>query len=1032
MPKSSDLEHGDAMTAAKREARAKQQATTSDRPRPAASTAALPGDPPTEHELNAAPSANGVTLDYDPRDHDGGDDLPTDGDQPSAAAERSQPSVGDYLAGVTPAEVLRHWPREATKQGDEWQTQCPDRSHADRQPSAGLRWSASGLVWCCRSRQCHETHGGGLLGWVRAIEGLTSDDEAKAWLKRSDLPARRREPASTRPAEAAERASAAWAKRTDLAQHWAGDRLTEKQAEADALVLATGETMGLTADEARAWLRPAVVRTGNRPRLVVSLPACGYDGEVVNWKDWPQPTARSRERRPARGYDGALGYGREQWADGEPPAVVVFAEGETDGLTLRAALDAADDLPGGRWVAVAAQGAGKAADLARDLAAHCRRANLDLPTLLTATDGDDAGEKAAAQAVAAWQHDGGAAAAVRLPDKVRGDGEPVDLRRLLLAGDDERAKVLAALTDAAEQATSDGAAVVRYDGDDDAAVTLADLIVKAATNEANADDLAALNDQADRLLRQVDRRRATHAATRALGDSDALLAYNPHGGLWFKWADGRGGWRETDAAAMAMRAEAELAAAALTDPAAVDDDRVREVLKRATRRLGPPVGALDARKAHLASGRATTQLWNRLSGEPVDGVLFADGVLTLTAEQGEPLTSCADGLAVEPVTPDLLPDLPPLPASVDGLLDLAARVSTTDDLLREVAALAPQFHGVLTGYGLPDEHLTWLLAQLGRSLLAVVGVRPGLMLIVGPPGTGKGTLLTLLGELAGSQFTLPNGWADLAGQFGPNDLLGKRVTLMFDSPAVLTGADGKRGLGIGKQLVVGEPMRCETKFDPTTTTRRLLTTCWQAANELPSYPSLGEAKAWLPRTAYLRLARQVPDRDQNPDLPATLAAAEGDAITHLAVCAWLLLLTGATSEPADLAAERRTQLVSQQPLVERAVDAVVVVDAAGRYGNKELTAAVTQWADDEGLDEGDRSTLTSGRIAKAAKSLGAAKVDGERDRVRGQMFVGLRLRRELTLPVVSPPPDRPSDDDRPPMTDEQLADLPADSWLRDE
>lgn len=1041
----------------------------SERPRPKPPTDSLPGDelvsvehaernaalvggPPTAdagdrsdddepaastNEQAVADAEAAATLDYEPPDEPTGDDAPPTNGQARAKLD---------LAAFTPDDLARWAGNTAKRQGDEWLTRCPDRAHADRNPSARLKVTASGCVWHCDSQHCETKHGGGgVLGWVRALNGHTTNDEAMAWLR--DLAVvRTHQPASTRPtkrqpAKAALRAAAAWAKRTDLTQHWAGERLAEKLREGDELLAATAATMGLTAERARAYgMRPAVVRTGNVPRLVVSLPAYDYEGVVVNWKDWPHPTARGSERRPGKGYDGVVGYGREQL--GEAADAVVLAEGESDGLTVRGVLDdAAADLTG-RWVAVGAQGAGKGPAFARDLAEHCQLAGLPMPTLLLAFDCDETGRRKAAAAVAAWQRAGGAACAVSLPEKHRNDPDAVDLRRLLTGDDhDARAKVLAALSAAAQRASTQAAATVRYDDPDRPDKTLADLIEAAQANEAKADDLAAMNAQADQLLKAQDRRRAEHAATRQLGDAADLLAYNPHGGLWFRWADGLGGWRATSAAAMALRAEREIAAAAMTDPAAVDDKAVREVLKRAERRLGPPQHALDAREAYLVSGKAT-QLWNRKTGAPVDGVLLADGVLTLNYERGKPVARCADALAVAPVTPDLMPDLPPLPASVEGLLDLASRVAEPADLLTEAATLAPRFHAVLTGYGLPDAHLTWLLAQMGRTLLAVVGERPGLMLLVGPPGTGKGLLLTLLGELAGSQFTLPNGWADLAGQFGPNDLLGKRVTLSFDSPATLTSSDAKRGLGVGKQVVVGEPMRCETKFDPTTKTRRLLTTCWQAANELPSYPSLGEAKAWLKRTAYLRLARQVPDDDQDPDLPATLAELEGAAITHLVICAWVLKVTGSLVEPADLAAERQAQLMSRQKLVERAVEAVAVVDASGRYGNKELTAAVDRWADDEGLDDDDKRGLTSGAIANAAVSFGAVKVVGERDRARGQMYVGLRLldaplddaggEPMLAAPTNDLLDDAPMADERTNrLTDEQLAaaKADADNWL---
>lgn len=119
-----------------------------------------------------------------------------------------------------------------------------------------------------------------------------------------------------------------------------------------------------------------------------------------------------------------------------------------------------------------------------------------------------------------------------------------------------------------------------------------------------------------------------------------------------------------------------------------------------------------------------------------------------------------------------------------------------------------------------------------------------MLLMVGPPRSGKSTILNVLRDVIGPDQCASTTFRQLTTQFGMAPLIGCLSAIMADAH-LSRHADGMASLEILKQIVAGDPQGVDVKYREGMPSIRLRTRFSMAVNELPELPDF--SGAMIPR-----------------------------------------------------------------------------------------------------------------------------------------------------------------------------------------
>jgi putative DNA primase/helicase len=227
----------------------------------------------------------------------------------------------------------------------------------------------------------------------------------------------------------------------------------------------------------------------------------------------------------------------------------------------------------------------------------------------------------------------------------------------------------------------------------------------------------------------------------------------------------------------------------------------------------------------------------------------------------------------------------------------------------------------------PDEpdSVALLQEQMGYALLPDTSLHK-IMLVVGPPRSGKGTIAKTIRALVGEDSVATPTLSQLAERFGLQDLLGKTVALIGDarlSDRADIQAVTERLLGIS-----GEDLQTVDRKNRSPVTARLRVRFFVFSNEMPA---LGDASGAIPsRLSILRMLHSFVGRE-NPALFEEVIRPELPGILGWAAAGWRRLRE----------AGRFTVPVSSASLARLAAD---MASPVGRFVRERCEVHPDHWA----------------------------------------------------------------------------------------
>lgn len=129
----------------------------------------------------------------------------------------------------------------------------------------------------------------------------------------------------------------------------------------------------------------------------------------------------------------------------------------------------------------------------------------------------------------------------------------------------------------------------------------------------------------------------------------------------------------------------------------------------------------------------------------------------------------------------------------------------------DVKAKCPKFVNQLLKPAIPDYDIELIQKYFGSALIGP-NISQNILVIRGTPGSGKGTLVTVMEKVLGEHYVADLRAKHLTGRFETSAFLGKRVLLGKDVPGDTLQERGARML---KSLVGGDLMQAEIKYNPT-------------------------------------------------------------------------------------------------------------------------------------------------------------------------------------------------------------------------
>jgi putative DNA primase/helicase len=253
-----------------------------------------------------------------------------------------------------------------------------------------------------------------------------------------------------------------------------------------------------------------------------------------------------------------------------------------------------------------------------------------------------------------------------------------------------------------------------------------------------------------------------------------------------------------------------------------------------------------------------------------------------------------------------------------------------------------------------------------------------MLVLIGPPRSGKGTISRVLEHLVGKANVVGPSLNSLGGQFGLQPLLGKSLAIIPD--ARLSGKENPDLLTERLLAITGEDVQTVPRkfLEPVTT--RLPTRLMLVSNELPKLPDASKAivapQSWLDREDYNlidRLLRELPGILHWAIAGLERLRQRGRFLQPASAKDLLDNLQGLASPVASFVEER----------CDKGPDHYVMCD--------QLFKAWTDWCRDNGQPAGAAATLgKSLRAALPTVMTIKKRVEGKERRV----YTGLALRSE--------------------------------------
>lgn len=370
---------------------------------------------------------------------------------------------------------------------------------------------------------------------------------------------------------------------------------------------------------------------------------------------------------------------------------------------------------------------------------------------------------------------------------------------------------------------------------------------------------------------------------------------------------------------------------------------------------GQVSGVLDALKAvaHQPADRMAPPVWLDGDGPPPGEII-----------------SCRNGLLHVP-TGELLPPTPRFFTRNALSLDFdpgAPEPRAWTDFVREV---------------LPDEEAAALLQEWFGYFLLPDTSQEKMLLLVGPPRSGKGTIQKVLTELVGLSNVCAPSIKSLGGDFGLQPMIGKQVAFLSDI---------RIGSGSDRAAITETLLRITGRDDVTANrkhkeawTGRLGVRFFIATNEMPSLSDNSPALA--NRFVPLILERSFLGREDHG--LAERLVAELPGILNWSLAGWRRLRGRGHFVLPEASTEAIGEIVELGSPVAAFVRDLCEV-APGRQVEKDrLYATWQRWC--------EANKLMPGRVEHFARSLRAAtshRVDSARPTIEGQrtyVFEGIAL-----------------------------------------
>lgn len=147
----------------------------------------------------------------------------------------------------------------------------------------------------------------------------------------------------------------------------------------------------------------------------------------------------------------------------------------------------------------------------------------------------------------------------------------------------------------------------------------------------------------------------------------------------------------------------------------------------------------------------------------------------------------------------------------------------------------------LAGIWAEDAESTSVLAEMFGYLLTDDTSLQKMFLLIGPPRSGKGTILRVLESLVGYNNRVSPSLASIGTQFGLQPLIGKRVAMISD--ARLSGKTDQQPIVENLLRISGEDALSIDRKNITAWTGKLSTRFILASNELPAFSDASAALA---------------------------------------------------------------------------------------------------------------------------------------------------------------------------------------------
>lgn len=269
-------------------------------------------------------------------------------------------------------------------------------------------------------------------------------------------------------------------------------------------------------------------------------------------------------------------------------------------------------------------------------------------------------------------------------------------------------------------------------------------------------------------------------------------------------------------------------------------------------------------------------------------------------------------------------------------------------------------------------------------LLSADTAQHKILMLVGPPRSGKGTILRVLEKLAGSANVAATSFAQLSDTFGMQPLIGKRVAVIHD--ARLSGRTDTAAVAERMLSVSGDDRQPVNRKNLPMVTTRLDVRFVVATNEIPKLTDASGALASrfhilaLPNSFLGREDKQL-DKKLDAELPAILQwAAKG----------YVRLRTQGAFTQNEAAAQHHRQLEELSSPVRAFVRERCKIGPEFRETVGELFKSWKNWCEERGLDSGAENVFSRDLRSAFGHIEDTFPRSGEGKRIKYLKGIGLR------------------------------------------